>query len=204
VIGIFKKTLIAVLSILFIVSAPAAWGKILISKDPSLLALEAGKHYFNKGEFATAEGYFKKASYLNENLAEAHYNLGVSLYRQNKYGEAITSMEKAASINQDYFKAHYSIGLVYFEQKNFESAISNFEKAVNINKNDANTYFDLAVSQVELFRQKENTGEISKEDLFLLNSAFENYNAAMSLSPEMPHAAENAAIVKEVLDYYSN
>ena len=58
---------------------------------------EGVKHY-NKGDMAAAEKSFIAALKADPKLAEAHYNLAVTLHNQEAHGEAIPHFKKALKL----------------------------------------------------------------------------------------------------------
>ena len=87
--------------------------KVLLNLDLTL----------KRGEFATAEKYFRKAikrlTRRNPNPydGEAHYNLGVVLQEQKSLEEAMACYQKALAIRPDFAAAHNNLGNVFREQK---------------------------------------------------------------------------------------
>lgn len=51
-----------------------------------------------QGHWDVAEGHFRKAIEADPKLAEAQYNLGVALDKQNKHGDAKAAFKKAAEL----------------------------------------------------------------------------------------------------------
>ena len=60
-----------------------------------------GIDHFIQNHWDVAEGYFSKAIEADPNLAEAHYNLAVSLDKMGNHGAATTSFRKAAELAPD-------------------------------------------------------------------------------------------------------
>ncbi len=60
-----------------------------------------GIDHFNQKHWDIAEGHFSKAIEADPNLAEAHYNLAVSLDKMGNHGAATTSFHKAAELGPD-------------------------------------------------------------------------------------------------------
>ncbi len=58
-----------------------------------------GVKYGRSGLFRQASELFQKAVELNPNYADAHYGLGLALFDQGRWEEAIRSLENAIKIN---------------------------------------------------------------------------------------------------------
>ena len=166
--------------------------KVIILLSVFILILSSAV-FANQGLIISKDGF---ARILN--------NIGVAFYKEGKTNNAIILLQDSIKIKNDYSKASYNLGLIYFEQKNFDKAIKNFQKTVQVEQNNANAHFDLAVAQVERFRGKESSNELTSADLDDLKLAIENYNKAIELNPQIPNAQSNVDIVKSVLDYYEN
>ena len=59
---------------------------------------DEGVGHYRQGHWDVAEGHFRKAVKADPNLAEAHYNLGLSLDKEGKHEEATTAFKKAAGL----------------------------------------------------------------------------------------------------------
>lgn len=63
-----------------------------------------GVDHLVQGHYAVAKDFFDKAIAANPNLAEAHFNLGVSLDGDGKHPEATESFKKAAQLGSSNSK----------------------------------------------------------------------------------------------------
>jgi tetratricopeptide (TPR) repeat protein len=59
---------------------------------------DEGVGHYQQGHWDVSEGYFHKAIKADPNLAEAHYNLGLTLDKIGKHEEATTEFKKAAEL----------------------------------------------------------------------------------------------------------
>ncbi len=59
---------------------------------------DEGVGHFKQGHWDVAEGHFRKALKADANLAEAHFNLGLTLDKMEKHDEATASFKKAAEL----------------------------------------------------------------------------------------------------------
>lgn len=59
---------------------------------------DEGVGHYRQGHWDVAEGHFRKALKADANLAEAHFNLGLSLDKMDKHGDATAAFKKAAEL----------------------------------------------------------------------------------------------------------
>jgi tetratricopeptide (TPR) repeat protein len=59
---------------------------------------DEGVGHYKQGHWDVSEGHFRKAIKADSNLAEAHYNLGLTLDKMGKHDEATTEFKKAAEL----------------------------------------------------------------------------------------------------------
>ncbi len=64
-------------------------------------------------ELAEATRLFQRAVALQPDLSEAHYQLGVLLFEQRQWREAVPALEAAVRVKPDFVEAHYRLALAY-------------------------------------------------------------------------------------------
>ncbi len=62
--------------------------------------------------------------------AEGHRLMGLYLFRQGKYDEAVTSLQKSIRIQPD-LETYYILGLAYYHQNNLEMAVTQFQTVLD-------------------------------------------------------------------------
>jgi Tfp pilus assembly protein PilF len=86
---------------------PAGTATTALGADTALMAPAAspgravndeGVGHYKQGHWDVASEGFKKAIKADSNLAEAHYNLALSLDKMGKHEDATTSFKKAAEL----------------------------------------------------------------------------------------------------------
>lgn len=68
------------------------------ASSPGRMANDDGVGHFQQAHWDVASDYFRKAITADPNLAEAHYNLAVTLDKMGKHDEATASFKKAAEL----------------------------------------------------------------------------------------------------------
>ena len=59
---------------------------------------DEGVGHYKQGHWDVSEGHFRKAIKADANLAEAHYNLALTLDKMGKHEQATTEFKKAAEL----------------------------------------------------------------------------------------------------------
>lgn len=80
--------------------APVTEAGLLVAPATSLgrRTNDEGVEHGQQGHWDMAEQSFRKAIETDDSLAEAYFNLGIALDKQNKHEEAVQSYKKAASL----------------------------------------------------------------------------------------------------------
>ena len=170
---------------------------------------DLGSAYLEKNQFQVAEPHFRNATRFIPELASAHYNLAVSLHRQNRFDAAIPEYREAirlASDRTEAAQAHNNLGILYLTSQNTADAMKELSAAISLNPAELNSYIgrgtielrslnlDAAIAD---FTQAARLGP-SPLACFMLGQAFEAksdflhateaYMAALQLAPQMTDA----------------
>ena len=81
---------------------------------------------------------------------QAEYNLGNTIYKHKKYGEAITNYKNAAQTaknNLQKHKAFHNLGNAYMQDKNYKLAVASYKNALKANSKDEKTRYNLALAK---------------------------------------------------------
>lgn len=109
-----------------------------LKRDPGDIRLgnAYGSLLLRRGQFARAEGYFRKAlercTWKNPNPynSEPYYNLGLALFYQNKLDEAFDAFYKATWSSEQQEMGFYYLGCIEAERENFAGALALTEKGL--------------------------------------------------------------------------
>ena len=140
---------------------------------------------------ATAE--FQAALKINPDYAEAHYNLGIALYKAGQISDAIAQYEEALRIKPDYAEAHHNLGLVFSQDPGrLPDAIAEYQAALRIRPDDANTHNSLGTALAQqgnlpgALEQFGETVQIAPE----FAQAHYNFGNALAQSGRLPEAID--------------
>ncbi|MBV8278300.1 MAG: tetratricopeptide repeat protein [Verrucomicrobia bacterium] len=93
-----------------------------------------------------AVAQYQRALEINPNDAEAHYNLGLVLFRNGQLDKAIAQYQKGLEINPNYVQAHNNLGNALFQKGQLDEAVAQFQKALEINLNYAEAHNNLGIA----------------------------------------------------------
>lgn len=107
-------------------------------KDTSLKALSGlGETALKRGDFETAQGYFRRALEISPEDPAAAYNVGEIFFSNQKIDEAIGYFELAIKIKSDWPKAYHRLGLVYLNKGDLPKALANLKKFLELDPQNA-------------------------------------------------------------------
>jgi len=86
---------------------------------------------------------YRKAIELKPDYADAHYNLGIALYDQQKLNEAAGTFRKAVELQPDLALAYDKLGTIVRAQKKWDEALAISNKIIELRPDYAGAYFDL-------------------------------------------------------------
>jgi predicted O-linked N-acetylglucosamine transferase (SPINDLY family) len=89
---------------------------------PLLRALGSARLAFHDG--AGAAAWFERALAREAIDAETHYNHGVALQMERRYGDAARAYQRALAFNPELIAADFNLGTIFAEQGNPDAAIA--------------------------------------------------------------------------------
>lgn len=153
----------------------------ILRKHPhSAVAITSlGAEYLLKNEDNKALSCFNDAVRLSPTNYKIYYNRGLAFSKNRRNKEAIADFTKAIELHQ-YSKAYAARANAYYEEHNYTAAIRDAEKALNKDPKSVRAFYVLGNAC---------------NDLNQLNRALQNYDAAISISPEEPAFYLKRAVV---------
>jgi Flp pilus assembly protein TadD len=119
-------------------AAREACHRIYDPNDPDKLTL-LGQLYGDVGAHSDALEPLRRAVQLDPTSFEAWHNLGVTLFRLNRYNEARAPLEKAVALRPEYYGSVVLLGATLYMLGDDEAALPVLEHAHRLNPNDAQT-----------------------------------------------------------------
>ncbi len=116
--------------------------------DVAKAYLQLGIMKGESGDIAGAAASFQAAIRSDPTLAEAHYNLGVTMIAGSPsnpdWSDAILQFQDALRLRPKYPEAMNMLGVSLLRSGNAPKAIDQFKAALQLNNNSAETHFNLA------------------------------------------------------------
>jgi len=127
-----------------------------------------GNKQYKKEQYTEAEISYRRALEKNQQSAEATYNLGNALFRQEKYPEALEQYQQVIP-NEKISKkqlasALHNTGNALLMQQKIPESIEAYKNSLRINPKDDETRYNLALAQYLLKQQEEQENQDNQED----------------------------------------
>lgn len=138
---------------------------------------------------------------------QAEYNLGNTIYKHKKYGEAITNYKNAAQTAKNKLQKHkafHNLGNAYMQDKNYKLAVASYKNALKANSKDEKTRYNLALAKklLKKYPPKPNPKKNKKDKENKKQKDKDNSNQKEKSQPKKPSA--NIQRMDNVLKAISN
>ena len=120
--------------------------------------LRQGNDAFDQGNFSDAELAYRKSLEVDPNSNEATYNLGNSLFRQEKFEDAAKQYQQITQQSEDVLMqamAFHNAGNIFMAAEDYGQAIEAFKQSLRRNPKDNETRYNLALAQKLLQDQQQ-------------------------------------------------
>ena len=119
--------------------------------------IRQGNGQYNDKKFADSEVSYRKAIDKNKLAADAGFNLGDALYKQNKYEEAGKQFIDNSSSVTDYRKKSaslYNLGNSLLNNNKIQESIQSYKNSLKLNPGNNEAKYNLAYAQ-DLLKQQQ-------------------------------------------------
>lgn len=155
------------------------------------------RYYGDLGLFEKEAEEWRKAIALQKN-PRYFDNLGVALFRLNRYDEAITQYKRSLDLNPRSAKAHYNLGLTYSLKEMWDEAIKEYREAFKLGLRLADLHAELGIAYGHKRLYQQGISELKKAIQINPQEA-EYYYHFGSLLFEMKRIDESIQVLKQVL-----
>ena len=168
-----------------------------------------GNAYLVQNQFDEAERCFKKATEVEPNAGEHYFNLGNSLFGQQRLAEAMSQYAKAIQLgcrDEMMQKIYYIVGIInQIDGKNTE-ALMNYDKSdaiAGVNVDQA----DILLKRIQIYVEQNNLEKAENCAIqlkLLVPDEFKSYQLLFQLYLEQRKISEASAILDEAEKYCEN
>lgn len=137
----------------------------MVILSPSLFGQEErefirkGNKLYKKSEYAGSEGMYRRAQETGKSADDAVFNLGNSLYRQKRFGEAsgefIRSAQAAEGDSLRQAEGFYNLGNSLLKEQKFSESIDAYINSLKLNPGNIQAKYNLAYAQDQLKKQEQ-------------------------------------------------
>jgi tetratricopeptide (TPR) repeat protein len=118
-----------------------------LRREPEAQALlERGTELGQAGDLEAAESLLRRATELNPNLVDAHYNLAIVYRKRGQLDAAIARMDWVVRLRPDDFEAHMRLGAWLFERGQYSESSQAYERAATLRMDSREAWLRLAQS----------------------------------------------------------
>ncbi len=176
-------------------------GCILQRRDHASPYFFRGKAYLRLKRLKEAEADYREALRLRPDFPEAHVNLSVVLFEQNRYGEAEAECRAALRLRPDFLEAHIAhhvLGNILRRQGKIPQGEAEYREALRLRPDYPEAHDTLGFLLYVQSRYTEAEAEYRELVRLRPESAEAHYQLGMTLSGQAKHAAAEAEY-REVL-----
>jgi superkiller protein 3 len=94
-------------------------------------------------DFTGAEEFYRQAVQADPAYFPAQLNLGILLFKQGRYDEAIKECTKAVSMRSHHPSAHFHLGNAYYAKMWWEEALVEYERVLQLEPGHVDVHFAL-------------------------------------------------------------
>jgi tetratricopeptide (TPR) repeat protein len=152
-----RDILIVNKKILFLILCPLLVSSGLISAQGEKKYIRQGNHEYGKEKFSDSEISYRRAIDKNSASADAVFNAGDALYKQNKYEEAGKQFVENVNLNENNEKksaALYNLGNSLLMANKVEESIDAYKGSLRLDPDNTEAKYNLAYAQ-DLLKQQQ-------------------------------------------------
>jgi tetratricopeptide (TPR) repeat protein len=132
------------------------WGALLSAQSPHEMRRDGDKRY-SQGAYNEAEERYRKSLEEDPEM-KAYFNLGNSLYQQQRFEEAREQYDRAIARTDDpeiLGKAYYNKGNSYFGEQKLKESVESYKQSLRYNPDDMDALQNLFLTKQLMRQQKQ-------------------------------------------------
>lgn len=141
----------------FIISFSLLFYSLSIFGQTSHKLLRSGDKNYLSQDYASAEESYRK-SLEKEKSHKGKYNLGNTVYSQDRHEEAIQYYEEATSLaknDDEKSDAFYNLGNAQFKNQQLEESIESYKQSLRLDPSDADARKNLFLAKMAKLQQQQ-------------------------------------------------
>jgi len=138
---------------------------LLCGAQPEKKYIRQGNREFGKDKFQESEVSYRKAIDGNKRSADAVFNIGDALYKQNKFAEAANHFTENVNMNNEPERKSaglYNLGNSLLQAKKIKESIDAYKNSLKLNPDNYEAKYNLAYAQ-DLLKQQEQQQQQQKD-----------------------------------------
>lgn len=128
--------------------------------------LRQGDSHYEFEDYALAEESYRKANEKDKNL-QTRFNLGNSIYKQQRYEEAIQYFEEAANSSGDLKQkanAYYNLGNTHLRNQDIEASVEAYKEALRLVPDDFESKRNLYLAKLMQKQEQQEQEQEQQQD----------------------------------------
>jgi Ca-activated chloride channel family protein len=154
-------------NILFILIVALLCSSLSIYAQSDRKYIRQGNGKYSDGKFPEAEILYRKALNDNKTSADAGFNVGDAMYRQNKFEEAAKQFQGTAGVMTNISgkaDSYHNLGNSLLKADKLEEAIAAYKNSLRLVPGRNETKYNLAYAQDKLREQQEKKDQDKKKE----------------------------------------
>jgi membrane associated rhomboid family serine protease/Tfp pilus assembly protein PilF len=154
---------------------------------------ELARAYLAKGDYASAEGEFKRVIELDPTYEGAYYYLGMYYLDQKRPQSAREILTQLLRVNPNSPDAHFGLGAVSLDELKYPEALAEFKQTARLDPDYDGVYQEMGLVQTRLKLYDDAIASLLKQQKSEDNSENENALASAYEAKEMHREAAEAS-----------
>jgi Ca-activated chloride channel family protein len=124
-----------------------------------------GNSQYKDQKYGDAEVSYRKALEREQDLVPGNFNLGNSLYKQDKADEAIRAYENAlvkAESKETKAESYYNMGNAFMKGQRYQEALKSYIESLKLKPDDQDTKYNLSYALAKLREQQQQQNKNDK------------------------------------------